>query len=457
MKIIQTLWLSEESTPPIYFKGGWLAPEYHWMSWALSCLQLKKFNDTVELYANSSATNVLIDQIGLPYTAVHRIAESLVIPDKAWALAKIYTYSLQRQPFLHVDGDVFIWERFDESFVESPLVSQNLEVGFPFYNYFLESIQKNFVYVPMVFREEVEMPVYSCNAGVLGGTDINFFQLYTKEAIKFVRDNINFTESIDSSVLCMTFEQLLFYRLAQKQQKTIQYVHTAPVNDTTYPGFANFYEIPYKQKFIHAMGEFKRKPFICDHLARRLRKDYPVYYYRILRCCQEAGLSLTNYAYSLDELSPTKYPFSYFTNLAEAYLKGELEQGSWLYYYAKDVVVYERLETLFSLNRDELLNQILVFDEDAKIAEDYRPDLKQTLILYDINSLSIVETELDGLNMLLMDAFSTAKSVNQVIKEVSVYFDDVEVVNNASMFQDLILDRMKDLIYLGGLQWKQNK
>ena len=457
MKIVQTLWLNKLSTPPIHCEGGWLAPEYHWMSWALSCLQLKKFYSSVNLYANSPAVDLLIDQINLPYTEVYRTSESLDIPDKAWALAKVHTYSLQRQPFLHVDGDVFIWERFSKRYEQSQLVSQNIEIGFPFYSYFLELMQKDFTYIPAVFQGEVEPSVNSCNAGVFGGTDTKFFQLYAIEAIKFVRDNVNFIDLVDPSVLCMTFEQLLFYRLAQKHQKIIEYVHTTPVYDVTYPGFANFYEVPHKQKFIHTMGEFKRKKYVCDHLARRLRKDHPVYYYRILKCCQEAGLSLTSHAYSLEELSPVKHPFTYFENLTTAYIKGELKPGSWLYFYAKDVFTYERVETLFSLNRNALLNQTLIFDNDCKITEVYEPDLKQTLISYDINSLSIIKTELDGLNMLVLDACLTAKSIKGIIKEVGVYFDSKEITENGLMFQNLILDRIRDILYLGGLQWKQNK
>ena len=456
MKIVQTLWISEKEKLPIYQNNGWLAPEYHWMSWALSCLQLSKFYNNVELYANAPAIDLLINHIHLPYSVVNPVDGSLNIPDKAWALAKIYTYSLQHKPFLHVDGDVFIWERFNEALEQAPLVSQNVEIGFPFYSYFLEFIQRQFKYIPTVLKEDIKQPVHSCNAGVIGGSDIDFFQLYTKQAIKLVLDNLNFIDLIDSSVLCMSFEQLLFYRLAQKQLKVIQYVHTNPVDDTTYPGFANFYEVPYKQKYIHTMGEFKRKKYVCDHLAKRLRKDYPVYYYRILKCCQEAGISLTNRAYGLDELSPSKHSSSYFLNLPKAYINGEIKQGSWLYFYAKDVALYESVENLFSLDRNELLQQILVYDEDTIVSEIYDPNLKQTLKSYDPNSLSLIETELDELNMLLVDAFLVAKSINQTIEEISIYFDSEEVNQDFSIFQNLVLDRVKDILYLGGLHWVGN-
>ena len=44
-----------------------------------------------------------------------------------WALAKLHTYGQQSEPFLHADGDVYIWEPFDKEFLESGIFAQNIE------------------------------------------------------------------------------------------------------------------------------------------------------------------------------------------------------------------------------------------------------------------------------------------------------------------------------------------
>ncbi len=49
--IIQTLVIQSE-TDPLKSSMGFLSPELNWMSWALSCFQLRKFYDKVELYIN---------------------------------------------------------------------------------------------------------------------------------------------------------------------------------------------------------------------------------------------------------------------------------------------------------------------------------------------------------------------------------------------------------------------
>lgn len=65
MNYIQTLYI-DSSKNPLKNSFGWARPEYHLMSWALSCLQLKKIYGNVELYANNTAAELLINDLKLP-------------------------------------------------------------------------------------------------------------------------------------------------------------------------------------------------------------------------------------------------------------------------------------------------------------------------------------------------------------------------------------------------------
>ena len=99
MNFIQTLYINNFKNP-FKYNFGWVAPEYHLMSWALSCLQLHKTYNKVELYANSSAAKLLIDTLELPYSSVHVTHDSLkLVNENLWALPKIFTYSLQKGSF----------------------------------------------------------------------------------------------------------------------------------------------------------------------------------------------------------------------------------------------------------------------------------------------------------------------------------------------------------------------
>jgi hypothetical protein len=124
MNFIQTLYIPQ-TKDLVRDAFGWASPEYHLMSWALSCLQLKQLYKKVYLYANTPAARLLIDDLQLPYTDAFCTHDKLILPHKElWALPKIYTYQLQEEPFLHIDGDVFLFDYLPESLLNSrPLKS----------------------------------------------------------------------------------------------------------------------------------------------------------------------------------------------------------------------------------------------------------------------------------------------------------------------------------------------
>ena len=128
MNFIQTFYINPDKDP---FRDsfGWVAPEYHLMGWTLSCLLLHKIYGKVALYDNSPAARLLIDTLQLPYSDVQVTHDKLTLPHPdLWALPKIYTCSLQEEPFLHIDGDVFLFKPFDDGLLEGALIAQNIEI-----------------------------------------------------------------------------------------------------------------------------------------------------------------------------------------------------------------------------------------------------------------------------------------------------------------------------------------
>ncbi|MBS1735735.1 MAG: hypothetical protein JSS98_03930, partial [Bacteroidetes bacterium] len=193
MNIIQTLW-SRNSPDFISEKCGWLSPEYNLMSWALSCLQLKKFYPSVILYADKVSANLLCDILHLPYTKVICNLDKMNDYDpQLWALPKIHTYSIQKDPFLHVDGDVFIWKAFDEDLINKGLIAQNKESATGYYENIMLLLEAELKYFPQEILDErnKQSLIFAYNAGIFGGSDIQFFRKYTQKAFDFV--NLNFS------------------------------------------------------------------------------------------------------------------------------------------------------------------------------------------------------------------------------------------------------------------------
>lgn len=285
MRIVQTFW-SGNNKDIISNKFGWLSEEYHLMSWALSCLQLNKFYDEVVLYTDQLGYDLLIKKLKLPYSKVYVELDKLNMYQKdLWGLAKIYSYSKQSKPFLHVDGDVFIWEAFSDNIINQPLIAQNLEFGSEnCYEPMLTELEKNLNYFPpevLSIRKE-EKKIWSFNAGVFGGSDIEFFKEYTIKAFCFVDNNKADLGKINRLTFNLFFEQYLFYCLSKRQGKSVTVLFNEVIQDNEYKYLGDFENVPHNKKYLHLLGTFKKDYKTCELMLRRLREDYPEFYYRIL-------------------------------------------------------------------------------------------------------------------------------------------------------------------------------
>lgn len=289
MKIVQSLWskpsIKKEKINIAHTSNdGWGDKKYNAISWALSCLQFRKFYDDVELITDRQGYDFLINRLELPYTNVKVVLDDLNdYHSSLWALGKIYAYSLQNDTFIHADSDVYIWGRFDERIENAELLAQNKENEFEYYDKSFDSIVQNFKFIPDILLKSIENNgrIIGVNAGILGGKNTEFFKLYTRMAIDFVRDNSIYLEKVDVSVFNTIFEQFLFYALAGEKKYKIEFL-LQNVNQN-FDGVAELASAPYPTKYVHAVGSYKKRINTKSLLEYRLQKDYPDYYYKIIR------------------------------------------------------------------------------------------------------------------------------------------------------------------------------
>lgn len=294
MKIVQSFWSCNKNNL-LDFAAGWCAPEYNMIGWALSCLQLRKYYDDVVLYADDTTAKLLIDTLCLPYTEVNCGLNELNRYDsKLWALPKVYAYSKQTSPFLHVDGDVFIFKPFSDDLLNSALIAQNLEFSTVFYEKHMKKLEMLASYIPVEISEirSEEKEIRSYNAGILGGNDLAFFKEYTEKAFACIKKNEDRYTEMDLGVFNVFFEQCLFYALVQKGNRDVGVEIPGIVGDTDYVDLGDFHEVPFNRKYLHLLGNFKRNKSICDQMAYRLRMDHPEFYYRIIALTKNNRLPL---------------------------------------------------------------------------------------------------------------------------------------------------------------------
>ncbi|PKB16142.1 DUF6734 family protein [Flavobacterium sp. 5] len=295
-KIIQTFWISKDQKNSLLNKGGFICPEIHFMSWTLSCLQLHKFYKNVELHTNEAGKKILIDLLGLPYTKVHLSLENdfmhSLLPSM-WAYSKIHTYSLQEKPFLHVDGDIFIWKAFDEKLMQSDLIAQNVESNLPVYKSCITALEKQASFVPSWLNiSDSENKAY--NAGIIGGTNIPFFKEYTRLAIQFYEENKNQFALLtkDNNHIHIIPEQYLYYALS-----TTLNIHVALQNhkiidlaENTFAEFVQIEKVPHTESYIHLLSDFKKTATNANFVSFVLKKEYPEYWQKIIDIYKEKKL-----------------------------------------------------------------------------------------------------------------------------------------------------------------------
>lgn len=281
MKIIHTFWTKGYENK--HFRGGWLSDETHFMCWALSCLNAKKTYGEIELYTDKIGYELLINKFKLPYDKVHLVFDNNIfiesISPELWSLSKIYTYSLQNEPFIHIDGDFIFWTKID---VDYNIIFQNVEIGLDFYkdSYELLSndkdINKNLSFSRSLSDDYHEE---AANMGIFGGSNTEFIKRYAQDVIDFISQNKSNSSLINKSQNSNCFlEQYYLYYLCLENKINFKTIHPNYYADTSKNKKIQF-NIPSEANcFNHFLGNSKKLEIVNDYIKCKLQKYYPEYY-----------------------------------------------------------------------------------------------------------------------------------------------------------------------------------
>jgi len=315
MKIVQSFWMGNNSDMKKTF--GWLSNKYHYLSWILSANQLRHFYDEVELFTDKCGYEILINKLQLPYTKVHVVLDELNSYDvNLWALAKIKTYSLFNESFLHVDGDVFIWKAFDKNLLSKDLITQNIETTTEYYREMWNNIYQHLNYLPYPMESyHKELSNKSYNMGIFGGNDIEFIRKYTAESFHFVETNNESAVKTNMYNFNMFFEQVLFYEMTKLENKKVSCLINKDIKDNGYDNdFANFDEVPNYRTYLHILGYLKRIQLVCIKLEIYVQKYYPEYYERVENLL-DITPKLSTFGYTYSKNNNIEYEKSYIKQL----------------------------------------------------------------------------------------------------------------------------------------------
>jgi hypothetical protein len=289
MKIVQTFWSCkiDNNTDLKNFKAGWLTNYHHYMGWMLSCLQLRCFYEEVELVTDALGKQLLIDDLGLPYTSVRVVLDEALrdCPEQFWATPKVVAYNLQEKPFIHIDGDVFITKPFSSDIENAEIISQYIEDDFHCYSLALDAVERYNLSIPneiLVQREKTKKPIAS-NMGIFGGNNLGFINQYSKTALDFSKRFYSVSAVDNLPFFNCLFEQELMYCMAQSESVNINYFFDMYSRNFNKYNFRDpLAQLDRKGTnefgYVHLGGSSKRNYSNCIKLSYVLQKKFPQYY-----------------------------------------------------------------------------------------------------------------------------------------------------------------------------------
>lgn len=277
MKIVQSFW----SKPYLkYRNGAEHCPEikHVFLSWCLSCLKARQFYREIELVTDTWGREILIDILKLPYTKVDLRLDEINQHDcDFYSIGKIVAYGMQREPFIHMDGDVFLWERFPAHIENASLIGQNYEFNFPRYKEMMKVVTAR---LPLLTGNWATDPtkIWAINMGIAGGRDIAFFQEYSRNVLEFVDTHsavINSLRHYDKLLLNLFFEQVYYFQLATSKKIDID-VFFAEM-DSSFEILLDFERAQSQTKYIHLIGSSKTETRYCKIVEQLLAKEFPAF------------------------------------------------------------------------------------------------------------------------------------------------------------------------------------
>jgi hypothetical protein len=415
MKIVQSFWSGNQTD--FTNRYGWCNYKYNWLSWILSCHQLVKYHNEVELYTDRFGYEILITKLQLPYTKVHIVLDDLNGYHKdLWAMAKIKTFQMQGEPFLHVDGDVFVWESLTDKFKTSNLVTQNLEIATDYYGRMWNDIAPNLDFLPLEMESyNSKRSSFACNMGIVGGNDINFFKEYTKISSAFVESNKGSWSRINGFNFNIFFEQVLFYEYAKIKNKKVDFLFEEVSEDNDYKGFGDFQKVPVKT-YLHLLGVYKRNASVCKAMEIYIMKYYAESYSKITSLINEAEGNRNEIEFlTADIISELISKFD-----------TEIKKGEFIsknYLLKRDLYTEGLPRVLENLLQNELDFTIVLLDGFEKKTGRIEEGESVFLEIYERNAAPRVY-ELDAIDDIILTELSKPSQYFNFISKMGVYYDD---------------------------------
>ena len=273
MKAIYTFW-----SKPYYNTGakafaGFLDEEMFYCSWILSVMTASKYFDKIVLYTDAKGA-IMLSKLNLPFDSTHIILDELNhLPVDLWGAPKLLVYSLQKEPYIHMDYDLFWWSKPPIELLHSEYV---IECKYTCYKpkEGLAHLVANAEYVPEVLqriKDKVSYNIGIPGCGLYGGQNPLILAETAKVGLELIDKNPNYINSLltpTNSIISMSLLNTIIEEYIPRILLNIEWTCL----DTLMGG---------KECHGHMLGEYKKLPSDCSNVKNLVKKEYPQYYNRL--------------------------------------------------------------------------------------------------------------------------------------------------------------------------------
>ena len=273
----------------------WRAHVHNHLAWGLSLRLARSHYPHTSLITDTAGRQLLVDQLGLEFAEVSTELDRLEDADPAlWALGKLVAYSLQEEPFVHLDADVFLWQPLPGRLSSAPVLAQHPEVFHCTDAIGPGVIEDAFGRAGLSLPAEWEWMrsvggqwIREANCGILGGTNASFLRHFAGLALDLAlnpRYAAAWAATADLAGLNTALEQyfllacLTYHRFNPESRYRGVYVRYL------FPSAADAYSPEHAARagFTHLLGPAKQNEFVTTRLEQRVRAGDPEFYERCL-------------------------------------------------------------------------------------------------------------------------------------------------------------------------------
>ena len=281
MKYIHSIW----STPSLgnnfdnAYDVKYLNKNFY--SYLFSTLLIKKLGYSIELYCDKKAEDIFSL---IPYDKIHIVDfDSDGISSKFWIWGKIKTHILMSEPYIHIDGDVFLFRDIigDKLNTEYKVVVQsvenNLTIGNDNFSNIYSRSKNPFINLGHNIKwNKYDLNAYNC--GVIGFSDLTLKDIYASKVKEILIDISNKSDFMTDrnkyeGMFLIAEQSLLYYILEENNIKPLEIIPLEEIKKRNY----NWFPIAEEIGYAHLWGYTKYKDSVIEKIKYKIYKYFPNY------------------------------------------------------------------------------------------------------------------------------------------------------------------------------------